>query len=106
MAPEQLGRAAERGQALHHALVGVPAPQVECGEDARAGALELVVRRVQHLERLAEQLVALGAEHLQGLPVDVHHQPVAREHQPDRRQLEGGAVIQRQVHTGGRYSSA
>ena len=32
--------------------------------------------------------------------------PVARQHQPHRRQLEGGAVVQRQVHAGRRYKSA
>ena len=55
------------------------------GDNAFAGALELVVGRVEHLEAPADELLALGAEHREQLPVAVDHQPVARQHEADRR---------------------
>ena len=69
--------------------------RVEAGDDALAGALELVVRRVEHLEALADQLLARSAPNIsQHLPVAVDHQAVARQHQADRREVEGGAVVE------------
>ena len=47
--------------------------------------LELVVRGVEHLEALPDQLLALGTEHLQHLAVAVDHQAVARQHHAHRR---------------------
>jgi len=61
MAPEQLA-ALRTVEPLHHTFVGVPAVVAEARDDALAGALELVVRRVQHLEALADQLVVLRTE--------------------------------------------
>ena len=88
MAPEQLA-AASAAAALHHPLVGIPAARVQARDDARAGALELVVGRVQHLERAADQLLAGGAEHVEQLLVAVDDQAVARD--PDPQTLQPAA---------------
>jgi hypothetical protein len=67
---------------------------IEAGDDARTGALELLVRRVEQLETAARKLaVVLSAEHRQQLLVAGHDQAVARNDQADRRLLERGAVV-------------
>ncbi len=93
MAPEQL-TGLRAAQALHHPVVGIPAAGIEAGDDALPGALVLVVRRIEQLEGAAHQLLAGGAEDRQRLPVGIGHQPLTRQHQPDRCQFEGGAVVQ------------
>src|SRR2546427_129134 len=88
MAPEELTAAS-----LHHPFVGIPALRVQAGDDALARALELVVRRVEHLEGLPNELVLVRAEHREYLLVAIDHQPVARQHEADGRQVEGSAVV-------------
>ena len=89
VAPEQLAV-----DAAHHAFVGVTAARIQARDDAFAGALVLALRRVEHAKRLADQLLALGAEHRQHGTVAVDHQAMARQHQADGRVLEGHAVVE------------
>ena len=70
--------------ALHDAVIGVGHAPLEQRHDALAHAFEFVGTGVEHLEALAHELIAVGAEHLaQGL-VAVDHDAVARERQPQR----------------------
>ncbi|MCY1245319.1 hypothetical protein D9M72_584610 [compost metagenome] len=66
MAPEQFPAGA-----LHDALVRVHAALAHDWHDARAGALEFVGGGVKHLEGLAQQRLARGAENAADLLVAV-----------------------------------
>ncbi len=79
--------------AFHHPIVCVEALDIEAQFDASARAFVLVGTGVQHLEGLAHQLLACGAKHLAHVLVAVHHGAVARQHQPDGREVKGLAVI-------------
>ena len=63
--------------------------------DARAGAFELVVSRVEQLEAVAVELLGpAGTEHRQQLPIAALHQAVFRQHQADWGLVERDAVVE------------
>ena len=95
VAPEGLARegAVQAAEPLHHAVVGIAAAGVEDRLHALADALEFGDARVEHLERLADQRIARGAEHLAQARVAVHDDAVARQHHAHRRLLEGEPVV-------------
>ena len=66
----------------------------QAGDDALASALELGGTGVHHREALAQQLLAPRAEDLQHALVAVHDLALRRQHEADRREQEGTAVVQ------------
>ena len=78
---------------FHDAVVGIHAFGVQDGRDTLASALVFVGAGVEQLKALADQLFAAHTKHLAHALVAVDDGAVAREHQADRGQVKGEAVI-------------
>jgi hypothetical protein len=100
VAPEELAVGA-----LHDAVVRVAALRGHDGRDARADALELVRRRIQHLKRLPDQRLAPAPEDRREFVVAVFDDAIAREHEADRREMKRGLIVERTLvgHGRGRH---
>src|SRR3989344_3249837 len=88
MAPEDLAVGT-----LHDAVVGAVAFGVQNWFHVRAKALVFVGAWIKYLERLTDEHLARGAEHLAHMPVAIDHGAVARQHQAHGGHVKSESVI-------------